>query len=510
MNLKRMAVVAAAAVAGPTVLMATPAMADEVKNPAVSTPDAEPKGDPAPEAESPAQATADAEPTGDAAVEAKSPAPTTPVTETKGDAAAEVKSPAPATPATEPKGDTAAEDAAVSGPELTLLGLPEEGFKADRYSKFVLHVDNKGKKALSSYDLQLRFSGTDHPLKGTHLRVETIYAGVWKDAPLVSGPGEQTSVFDLLSGLPVAQDQTLDIPIGIYVSNQSGAMPLRIEATGTNRASVTSQTPTYMSKIFREEWPETAQSAPKLSLDGLPRNGFEAGDRNWRELKLKVDNSGRSRITEFNVNLDLISQGVTDIRPNQMQVEILETTGTGQTAWRPVKPSNYPGSVTIFHSREDYQAGEQREIALRVKFNVDTPETPFSLNLTGYAHPHEGGPVARMATYYSSVAASPRAGEVEGGSGSGTGTGNGGQSGGGNTGNQPRPDGGGVAPVVHQGGGTGAGQSGGATSTGRAGGQLAATGADPATSWALGGAGLAVALGAALVAGTGKRRRPTV
>ncbi|MFK0258682.1 LPXTG cell wall anchor domain-containing protein [Streptomyces sp. NPDC090445] len=41
------------------------------------------------------------------------------------------------------------------------------------------------------------------------------------------------------------------------------------------------------------------------------------------------------------------------------------------------------------------------------------------------------------------------------------------------------------------------------------GGELAETGTDAATSWALGGAGVALAMGAALVAGTGKRRRPT-
>lgn len=40
------------------------------------------------------------------------------------------------------------------------------------------------------------------------------------------------------------------------------------------------------------------------------------------------------------------------------------------------------------------------------------------------------------------------------------------------------------------------------------GGRPAETGADAATSWDLGGAGIALAMGAALVAGTG-RRRPT-
>ncbi|WP_424216774.1 hypothetical protein ACN20G_32195 (plasmid) [Streptomyces sp. BI20] len=48
MKLKRMTVVAAAAMAGPTVLMASPAMASEIDAPAVSVPDAAPKDDSAP------------------------------------------------------------------------------------------------------------------------------------------------------------------------------------------------------------------------------------------------------------------------------------------------------------------------------------------------------------------------------------------------------------------------------------------------------------------------------
>lgn len=45
LKLQRLAVVAAATMVGPTVLMATPAMADEVQNSAIAMPDAEPKDD---------------------------------------------------------------------------------------------------------------------------------------------------------------------------------------------------------------------------------------------------------------------------------------------------------------------------------------------------------------------------------------------------------------------------------------------------------------------------------
>ncbi|MCY0945473.1 hypothetical protein [Streptomyces antarcticus] len=60
---KRLAAVAAAAVVGPTMLMTTPAMADEAVQPAVTVPDTEPLGDAAPAAaakpaDQPAQAPA--------------------------------------------------------------------------------------------------------------------------------------------------------------------------------------------------------------------------------------------------------------------------------------------------------------------------------------------------------------------------------------------------------------------------------------------------------------------
>ncbi|MFD9572707.1 LPXTG cell wall anchor domain-containing protein [Streptomyces sp. NPDC059982] len=57
-------------------------------------------------------------------------------------------------------------------------------------------------------------------------------------------------------------------------------------------------------------------------------------------------------------------------------------------------------------------------------------------------------------------------------------------------------------PIVDHHTGTGT-----AGSTTNAGGQLAETGTDAATSWALGAGGVALAMGAALVAGTGRRRR---
>ncbi|MFD2120689.1 LPXTG cell wall anchor domain-containing protein [Streptomyces cirratus] len=84
----------------------------------------------------------------------------------------------------------------------------------------------------------------------------------------------------------------------------------------------------------------------------------------------------------------------------------------------------------------------------------------------------------------------------------------------GSGGNQPKPDGGTTPIVDHGNPGTGTGTgtgTGGNTGTGttNTAGQLAETGTDAATSWALGAGGVALAMGAALVAGTGRRRRTT-
>ncbi|WCD87041.1 hypothetical protein KPP03845_103409 [Streptomyces xanthophaeus] len=575
MKFKRMAVVAAAAVVGPSVLMATPAMADEVKNPAVTTPD------------------------------------------------------------TEPKGDAAGSETAYNGPRLALDGLPEDGFEAGgEWTDLTLRMDNSEGKDLSSYDIGMSFSGTDPAVKGAHIEVEHRYAGVWQPADRKAGPGPQTASFDVLSGIPVAQDKSIQIPVRVRVAADAPASPLRIQVTGTNRKDVNSRTAQYTSKTTRQE---QAAKAPALSLSGLPENGFKAGDATWRTLTLKVDNSGRPGTGEFHLGVDLVGQHA-EVRPDQVEVEYFARTTDGTTYWEPIEVTKENGKVRIFNFGGEYGAGEQRDLVLRVRFAGDTPQTSFALNVFGAGDPHHGGAVADTATYSSHVASGSGAVEVEGpkvsvdgipaggfragadwqelqlhldnagrpdlkdflvsarmgrgfnegpwvtpgqvklqaygadgwydvaidgseevmggdlgevslGAGAKTvlklrlrftedttsgafhlmfggyahtdkgefvssstpslpthilaagtadpaaGGQNGGNGNGNGNGNQPKPDGG-SGPAAGQGATAG-------------GGKLATAGADPATSWALGGAGLAVAMGAALVAGTGKRRRPT-
>ncbi|MFD9335204.1 hypothetical protein ACFWBF_12475 [Streptomyces sp. NPDC060028] len=574
---KRMTIVAAAAVLGPTVLAATPAMADEAKNTAVTTPDSEPKGD-------------------------------------------------------------AASEDAYTGPVLSVDGLPKDGFAAGgEWTELGLHVDNTGKAQLSNYHLDLLVSGTDRPIKGAHIEVERRVAGVWQPVPRETGPGPQTAWLDL-AGVSVRQDKALDIPLRMRVAADAAAVPIRIEFLGTDHTSVDSRTARYESKITRAGGRQDAEG-PKLRLDGLPQGGFRAGAATWRTLTLKVDNTGRAGTGEYRVGVDLVPQAAQDIRAGQVEVEFLATTADGQSYWHPVEVVEEDGKLQIFTYGGEYAAGEQRDLVFQVRFAGDTPRTSFSLNVVGAGDPHHGGAVSDMATYYSGIIGATEAAHVQGprmtfegtpdagfqagadwqnltlhldntgrgavddfllathmgrGEGEGSwvttsqvqlqargvngwhdvelggseevmggdigrlslkagaktsvdlrirftadtvpgsfnlmfggsvlneaanefvssltdnkttkiiaaaGTDTGGQTGnGGSTGNTPKPDGGAATPIG------GAGNPHTAPTTG---GQLAATGTDPATTWALGGAAVALSMGAALVAGTGRRRRPT-
>ncbi|WP_411106700.1 hypothetical protein [Streptomyces sp. cmx-4-9] len=584
MKFTRMAVVAAAAVVGPGVLMATPAMADEAKGPAVTAPDAGPQSG-APAAEQP-----------------------------------------------------------YSGPVLALDGLPKDGFEAGgEWTELTLRMDNSAGKALTSYDIALHIAGSGAPVKASMIEVEHRYAGVWQAAERV-GPSPDSAVFDLLAGIPVAQDKSIQIPVRVRVAADAPAAPLDIVLTGSNHLEVDSKDVRYTSKTTRRQ--QAPADAPRIRLGGLPPAGFTAGDPNGRVLTLGVDNSGRPGTGEFRVGVDLVTEGA-EIRPDQVQVEFLATTVHGESYWHPVEVRMEDGKLRIFDHGGEYGAGEKRDLVFQVRFAQGTPATSFSLRLSGTGSAQHGGAAADPVAYSSHIGSPSESADVEGprmavdgfpsggfraggdwhelqlqldntgkadladflvaahmgrgagegpwvtasqvrlqaqgaagwydiaidgseetlggdigavplrageqttlklrvrftgdtvpgdfhvlfdgyahapsgqfvssgtvsvptrilapatgtGTGIGTGTGTGDGSGGARAGggaDQPQPHGA-ARPAAGPGGGVAA-----AT----VGGRLATAGADPAAAWALGGAGLAVAMGAAFVAGTGKRRRP--
>ncbi|MGO4461966.1 hypothetical protein AB4039_32435 [Streptomyces sp. M-16] len=190
MKLKRMAVVAAAAVVGPTVLMATPAMADEVQNPAITTPDAAPKDDAVGAADAKPAAETPAAPAADAKPAAQTPAP---AQDAKPAPAKDAK-PAPAKP-----GDKGAEDADEykEGPKLGLRGLPAAGFSAGGdWTEVTLTVDNSGIQGFKDYGFAVLGGNDDDTLHSKHLDIQIFNGTKWVAAD--KDPSGQTAgtVFD--------------------------------------------------------------------------------------------------------------------------------------------------------------------------------------------------------------------------------------------------------------------------------------------------------------------------
>ncbi|MFJ6796462.1 hypothetical protein [Streptomyces sp. NPDC091268] len=606
MKLKRMAVVAAAAVVGPTVLMATPAMADEAQGPAVTTPDTAPKDDGAAPA-----------------------APKTGKAATAAPKADRMAAPAP----------KAAEEEYVYGPGLALSGLPKDGFKAGgTWTEFTLSLDNDGKKTVTGFDMGISFSGDDAPLRAKHIELEYRFAGGWQAVSQV--PNVNAPVFDLMPGATIPKNLVTDIPLRVRVADDAPATAVTIQVTGTNHTSVDSKQSSYASKITRgKEEDQQAAKAPKLAIDGLPGPGFFAGEYP-RNLTLDVNNLDNQKIESYTTGVELHTDDKS-LRASQIKVEVdskpvvvqggngtftlftqtlpvgaqerrslqfslsfaedapnaaitLRAYGSGAGQGAPVsQAASYDSRVTNqdavvdvegpkmtlsgvpaggFTAGADWQelrlavdnagrgdtenflvalsmgrgfdegrfvdlgevrlqaydqaqgwydvelgggeevisgflgnwslaAGDKAELRLRLKFAGTTAPGAFHLGAWGYQEPQAGDD-----EFVSSESEPVTTAILPASSTGGGGQTGGGQTGGGNTGNTPKPDGG-AKPITDTTGTTPSTPS--TPSSASAGGRLATTGTDPATTWALGGAGVALAMGAALVAGTGRRRRPT-
>ncbi|MFD0359721.1 hypothetical protein ACFVHW_39245 [Streptomyces sp. NPDC127110] len=184
MKLKRMAVVAAAAVVGPTVLMATPAMADEAQTPAVTTPDAAPKEDAAPAAETPAK---DAKPAVETpAKPAPAPAPAKPAAET----------PAKPAPAPAPQVEDEDEDLVATGPVLGINGVPSAFKAGGDWTNLTYTVDNSKGKAQESYVLVLAVADEAEKLAAKDVQVQILHNGAWHNVDL---EGQDGAVIALLT-----------------------------------------------------------------------------------------------------------------------------------------------------------------------------------------------------------------------------------------------------------------------------------------------------------------------
>ncbi|MFI8386667.1 hypothetical protein [Streptomyces sp. NPDC085540] len=620
MQFKRMAVVAAAAVAGQTLLMAAPAVAEE--QPAVTTPDVVPADTTGPsdgaqapakeKSQEPAQEAAEkkaeqkpeekarAEDTGaqQPAVQAVAApaAPDAPAVPTAPEAGARTPAQA-AQPEALADGEDSGADRILMGPEVTVQGIPGAGFTADgSWTPLTVTVDNSGHLAVDEYTPVLGVSQAAGQFGPAHINVEYRTAGgPWTAAvPVQSTAPTLGYALGSAAAVPAGQIRTIDVRISFAADTP--AVPFDLTADGRGRvgtATGSSPTSSYATRITGapggDEDPVRVEG-PALTVSGVPESVRAGGG--WTELSVRVDNAGKGGLAAFDLGLVLARPDFVSMQVSQVAVEVLRPGTDGQpAAWQSVEITSDEDGYFLAGGivRGPIGAGAAFDVPVRVRFSADAPtgsvsffawgtsqvdaETPppwadsrSPRRLTtlleptpapGTETPGGGTPGGETPGGGTPGSETPGGGtpggetpgggtpggETPGGGTPGGGTPGGGTPGGGTPGGGT-PGGetpGGETP----GGGTpggetpGSGTPGGGTPGGVPGGNvpvpnggnnatpvgtvpssgsntgtasasaLAATGADPATSWALGGAGVAVAMGAALVAGTGRRRRTT-
>ncbi|MGW6689615.1 hypothetical protein [Streptomyces sp. NPDC054961] len=515
MQFKRIAAVAAAAVVGPTVLMTTPAMADEQHQPAVSVPDTAPKDDAAPGAEptpethpatehAPAPETAPAAPA----------APVTPVTPvTPPVAQPEAPAPAPVSPAPA-AGETAKaetpsvlSDSILLGPDVTVAGIPKAGFTPDgSWTPLTVTVDNSAHTEVKNYTPRLTFTQEQGKLKPGQIKVERLVTDAgghtsWKAADFFGGDNDHYFTYGLGSNPSVARESVYTIDVRISFAAETAVVPFKLASDGLSiRADggrAWTGTTWYETNIVGATADPSAPEivdGPSLSLTGLPAEGFRAGGR-WQEIGLHVDNTGKQALERFSLAFAAETPDFSPLRHEVVQVELY-----GKNGWAPVGYSYADGVLVYFDlGTGPIAAGEIHDVKLRVRFTKDAPLGDIRLRPAGGAEDDLGS--GEHHVYVISPAKARLTKILEAGPVT-------------DEGNDPAPNGG-SKPITDAGTGTGTGTGSGtgtATGTGtgtgtQTGGQLAATGSDPASTWALGGAGVALAMGAALVAGTGRHRR---
>ncbi|MET3988127.1 hypothetical protein [Streptomyces sp. PvR034] len=232
---------------------------------------------------------------------------------------------------------------------------------------------------------------------------------------------------------------------------------------------------------------EIAAPGPKLGLKGVP-SSFKAGG-DWSGFKVTVDNDGKTQ--KSYVLVLAVADENAKLKTKDVQVQVL----VGGT-WHTAEIISEGGTPVALLTDDITLPKGTTELYVRVRFGANAPVGEILFAASGGSNLDEDV-WSDTAIEYSKISRGANGGGNTGGD-----HGNGNGNTGGNT-NNPKPDGGTTTPVVdHNTGGNNTGSN-------NAGGQLAETGADAATSWALGGAGVALAMGAALVAGTGRRRRTT-
>ncbi|MEV7618244.1 hypothetical protein [Streptomyces sp. NPDC089799] len=502
MKLKRVALVAAAAVAGPTVLMSAPAMAAD--QPAVVVPDAAPQDDTA------------GGTTGDDA-EPKAPAKESHTKETHTKETPAKETPAAEKPAAKPApkaeksekdqrdsedhdDQDAPDEGMIMGPEVSVRGIPKDGFEpGGDWTRLTVEVDNTGHIAVPKFTPALSLMQWEGTFKTSQIKVERLTKDGWTPVKAVTGE-EMGPVlqYPLGTTASVAANQVYTVDVRIRFTADVPVELFQLSLDGTSRnGGRTNHSPAswYETRIVGAEGgPEepTVVEGPKLTVSGVP-DGIVAGG-GWTNLSVRIDNSGKDALKRFDAGLVIARPDWVRMKPSQLTVEVYSTQH-GKKGWHKAEVrSEFEGYFFgIDLAGGAIPAGKSFDVQVRIKFAASSKPGDLIFRAFGFAEgdadsntwveSSSKGVLSKLLPADTDTTPNPNPKpkpkpdtdtdtDTDTDSGTDTDT----------DGNTPSPNGGG---------------------------ELAATGADPATSWALGGAGVAVALGVALVAGTGRHRRRT-
>ncbi|MEU5436058.1 hypothetical protein AB0G73_22135 [Streptomyces sp. NPDC020719] len=475
MKLTHIAVAAAAAVTGPSLVMAAPAIAQD--RPAATVPDTAPN-----------DATA-------------APAPKPTAKDSARPAAPQPK----AAPGRAGERRASKPDDVMQGPRVTAGQIPREGFRAGGdWTLLAVRVDNSAHRTVSDFTPRISFHRDDKSLRGSQIRIEvrhTDAAGhaVWTPAPVAPGP-DDSPYGHYAFGLgtrQVKQDAvyTVQIRVRFTPDTTPGAFDI-----ATDGVSMSGGGYTWAPTLYEVSRVTTAtddggghrdpnvQEGPRAALGGVPA-GFTAGG-DWHYLTLSVDNTGRKAVRDLSAGLSIATVDDSLLTDRQILVEEYRTDAHGTGQW--VRQGRPDGDREFYFgyqlSRGPLAAGHKTTLKVRIKFTADAPTVPLALRAATYAYLGNGKRMEYNSPRYRSAVLAPNTTggttPTTGGTTSTTG------------GSKPTTQTTITTPVTSD------------TGT-QARGELAHTGTDSATTWALAAATVLVGTGAAFIAGTGRHRRPT-
>ncbi|MEV7797190.1 hypothetical protein AB0O68_35430 [Streptomyces sp. NPDC087512] len=347
--------------------------------------------------------------------------------------------------------------------------------------------------------------------------------GRWRPAALRLDRGPK--VFEIeLGKFDVASDGEMYLHVRIGFTSDAPQVPIELYTTGQGSSAdgnVVSAANWY-SSVIGDAAPdgedgegEVDNEGAKLTLDGVPASGFIAG-ADLTELTMHVDNTGLEAVDEYGYAVGLnmtrgLGQGAW-LKASQIKIEAYGLNDNVVEGWYPVEVDGSEDFYSMTVGGLPLDADEKTDVKLRIRFTEDTAPGPLELHTVGFTY-HEGTDswsTSEPMTYPTKIVAASLPGAGEPGDTSNGGDHTGGTeddtsgSGSHTAGTEPDASG--------SGGHTGTTEddtSGSGNTPTAAGGRLAQTGADAATTWAIGGAALSLAMGAVFVAGTGRHRRPT-